>query len=534
MQCLQVATGLAYLHKSRVIFGDLKGNNILVGHDGVAKLTDFGLSVMEQTKISFSSSQNPGGGSARWMVCYDAPVRPQFIKCSVLQAPELIRGPAGRSSEADVYALGITFIEILTDQVPFPKLLNDMNVMFAIANEGLIPDRPSQLKAQSLRHDRWWQLLQRCWDRDPSLRPKANEWEQLERDFGTLAPSQPHPENHIPRSADIPSTITQTNGQDEQDLTPHQNGQREREHQLQGLYGSKRRASSSTIQPGLSVHASIQPSNQPLVQALPIQGAVSVPAPTSSDVIVQSTGGDEDDGKGKLQVDLVPQPVWATTVLPTATPSAPLHTTLHLTSITTLAPAATPSKAALAQRARRERERADRLRLALGTPGSPNGVNGSPGAPTPSEVLNTSVPSQHSLAGYSSPPITHPALPSQTYDLESLAAPLETHEAAFSDSEGLTDGVYHICNIRHGKKVVLLQDADKEDLIGSYSTSGLEGSKWAVKRHDNTSKYSITNVDYNWNAACDYMPRKDGNVFTSRHLYQWMILPTGNEENCYL
>lgn len=40
----QAALGLEYLHKLKVVHGDLKLNNILVGADGQAKLADFGLS----------------------------------------------------------------------------------------------------------------------------------------------------------------------------------------------------------------------------------------------------------------------------------------------------------------------------------------------------------------------------------------------------------------------------------------------------------------------------------------------------------
>ncbi|KAG8769148.1 hypothetical protein FRC12_005144, partial [Ceratobasidium sp. 428] len=146
--CLQVASGLAYLHEEGVVFGDVKGRNILVSHHGVAKLTDFGLSVLGHTGILFSITQNPGGGSTRWM------------------APELITDTQWRSFEADVYALGMTFIEILTDEFPFPEL-SEMNVMFAVATKSITPTRPLRLELQSLRNDRWWELLQKCWDRDP-------------------------------------------------------------------------------------------------------------------------------------------------------------------------------------------------------------------------------------------------------------------------------------------------------------------------------------------------------------------------------
>ncbi|KAG8769146.1 hypothetical protein FRC12_005142 [Ceratobasidium sp. 428] len=153
---------------------------------------------------------------------------------------------------------------------------------------------------------------------------------------------------------------------------------------------------------------------------------------------------------------------------------------------------------------------------------------------TPSEALEAPVSEHHSPIDHPSSPKIHPALPRQTYDLESLATALETNEAALDDSDGPRDGIYHICNIKHGNKVALSQNADREDLVGFHATSNLEGLKWIVKRYNNTSKYSITNVDYNWNAACDHMPIKDGNIFTSQRLYQWMLLPTGNEENSFL
>ncbi|KAG9080238.1 hypothetical protein FS749_008080, partial [Ceratobasidium sp. UAMH 11750] len=187
--CLQVANGLAYLHENGVVFGDLKAQNVLVGRDGVAKLTDFGLSVLEQPKISFSSTQNPGGGSTRWM------------------APELITDSTGRSFEADVYALGMTFIEILTDEYPFPEL-SDVNIMFAVATKGIIPARPERLTVQSPRHEIWWELLQKCWNREPSMRPKASDWHTLDRGSGVpVEPASLQAEDR-PSSAELlPETL---------------------------------------------------------------------------------------------------------------------------------------------------------------------------------------------------------------------------------------------------------------------------------------------------------------------------------------
>ncbi|KAG8772633.1 hypothetical protein FRC12_002963 [Ceratobasidium sp. 428] len=117
--CLQVANGLAYLHANNVIFGDMKAQNVLVGFDGIAMLTDFGLSVLDRSKMLFSTTENPGGGSTRWMLIGEH------------QAPELISGATGRSREADIYALGMTWIEFLTGEFPFPQS-EDFQVIYMV------------------------------------------------------------------------------------------------------------------------------------------------------------------------------------------------------------------------------------------------------------------------------------------------------------------------------------------------------------------------------------------------------------------
>ena len=39
---IEILYGLMYLHQQRVVYRDLKPENLLVGNDGYLKLTDFG------------------------------------------------------------------------------------------------------------------------------------------------------------------------------------------------------------------------------------------------------------------------------------------------------------------------------------------------------------------------------------------------------------------------------------------------------------------------------------------------------------
>ncbi|KAG8717310.1 hypothetical protein FRC09_014451, partial [Ceratobasidium sp. 395] len=89
--CTQVADGLSYLHKSGVIHGDLKGDNVLISNSGEPLITDFGNAALLERTLQFTSTTTKGQLSPRWT------------------APEILEGDAC-SFESDVYALGMTIL----------------------------------------------------------------------------------------------------------------------------------------------------------------------------------------------------------------------------------------------------------------------------------------------------------------------------------------------------------------------------------------------------------------------------------------
>ncbi|CUA70735.1 hypothetical protein RSOLAG22IIIB_09063 [Rhizoctonia solani] len=156
--CVHVASGLEYMHKCSTIHGDLKAINVLVSSDGVAKLSDFDFSIMSgMSSLVFSESSNSRSGSARW------------------SAPEilLVETPV-RTTQADVYALGMTMLEIFTGQVPYPECQKEFTISKKVEN-GTLPDRPwSQLKDEE-QGNVMWQLLLDCWNREPGERPSSGQ-----------------------------------------------------------------------------------------------------------------------------------------------------------------------------------------------------------------------------------------------------------------------------------------------------------------------------------------------------------------------
>ncbi|KAH7523660.1 hypothetical protein FEM48_Zijuj06G0035500 [Ziziphus jujuba var. spinosa] len=91
-----VAQGLSYIHQAwRLVHGNLKSSNVLLGPDFEACVTDYCLSVLTN-----SSSEN------------DDP------NCAVYKAPETRNSNHEATSKSDVYAFGILVLELLTGKPP--------------------------------------------------------------------------------------------------------------------------------------------------------------------------------------------------------------------------------------------------------------------------------------------------------------------------------------------------------------------------------------------------------------------------------
>lgn len=151
-----ITRGLRYLHTHNppIFHGDLKGFNVLISTEGRALLSDFGLSTLVASSFSMSMSR-PTGGSVRWM------------------APEVISSFANAGSKGDVWAFGMTALELFTREIPFSAISSLPAVMLQVLERP--PDRPSSKSTCFRMTEDWWQLCLSCWQRDPSTRPQISE-----------------------------------------------------------------------------------------------------------------------------------------------------------------------------------------------------------------------------------------------------------------------------------------------------------------------------------------------------------------------
>jgi len=149
-----VAHGVSYLHERGIVHGDLRAGNILVLDSGVPCLSDFGLS--RSLKVEDMSTTSELAGCLRWM------------------SPELLVDHVIASSSSDVWAFGMTVLEIMSGNRPYHEFKKDAVVLGQI-KDGLTPLRPQGSAAFSLITDQLWTLCELCWALQPNQRPSMEK-----------------------------------------------------------------------------------------------------------------------------------------------------------------------------------------------------------------------------------------------------------------------------------------------------------------------------------------------------------------------
>ena len=97
--CLAMTEALHCAEQHEIVHRDLKPDNILVGHDGIPRLTDLGLAKKREAKELTSAGLIVG--------------TPHYM------SPEQGLGVKDVDGRADLYSLGITLFHLLTGRVPF-------------------------------------------------------------------------------------------------------------------------------------------------------------------------------------------------------------------------------------------------------------------------------------------------------------------------------------------------------------------------------------------------------------------------------
>ncbi|KAJ0751492.1 putative dual-specificity kinase TKL-Pl-4 family [Helianthus annuus] len=135
---IDVCRGMEYLHKNNIIHRDLKTANLLLN------------SANNQAGVMTAET-----GTYRWM------------------APEIINHQP-YDQKADVFSFAIVLWELVTAKIPYDNM-TPLQAALGV-RQGRRPDLPTNT------HPKVLELMQRCWETDPSIRPSFSEVKvELER-----------------------------------------------------------------------------------------------------------------------------------------------------------------------------------------------------------------------------------------------------------------------------------------------------------------------------------------------------------------
>ena len=140
----QIARGLARAHAAEVVHRDIKPGNVLLTHDGVVKILDFGIAKMAGVDLTED-------GAALGTVSY--------------MSPEQIRGQTV-DARTDLWAVGVVMYEACSGVRPFIGL-DRASVLHGILEldppplTDMIPGFSAEL----------WKLIERCVEKAPEERP---------------------------------------------------------------------------------------------------------------------------------------------------------------------------------------------------------------------------------------------------------------------------------------------------------------------------------------------------------------------------
>lgn len=157
----QFFSGLAYLHGRNIVHGDLKPPNILIDNAGNAVLADFGQSRILGVS-GFTTSTMSVAGTRRYMA-------PE------LMLPENPDASPAPTKASDVWAAGMTGLEILSDKIPYVEYQHDNKVVCAVEAEKL----PNIEFYPNVPRGAWTAFESGCWKIIPSKRSdvqRLSDW----------------------------------------------------------------------------------------------------------------------------------------------------------------------------------------------------------------------------------------------------------------------------------------------------------------------------------------------------------------------
>lgn len=127
----QVCGAVHYAHQSLIVHRDIKPGNLMVTHDGIPKLLDFGIAKL----------MAPDGGDTPAAMAATATAAGLRLFTPEYASPEQVRGEP-LTTATDIYSLGVLLFRLLTGTSPYEVNRQSLNELERVICEQE-PERPS-------------------------------------------------------------------------------------------------------------------------------------------------------------------------------------------------------------------------------------------------------------------------------------------------------------------------------------------------------------------------------------------------------
>ncbi|EJK69118.1 hypothetical protein THAOC_09662 [Thalassiosira oceanica] len=195
-----IADAVSYLHSKRIVFRDLKPDNVGFDSSGTVKLFDFGFALGMPSK----TEGNPSG------LILEKAGTPRFMAPEVGLVYE--DGNEGYGPKADVYSFAIVLWQLCSKEKPFKRILSKKEFKDRVFKAGVRPfvepTWPRSIK----------DLLKTCWHGNPDMRPEmlvsdclATSVQDFEPQAGITKKSRVRMTRRLSLSASLPPIISSPN-----------------------------------------------------------------------------------------------------------------------------------------------------------------------------------------------------------------------------------------------------------------------------------------------------------------------------------